>query len=189
MAKETYGLTSSEIERHWESLAVLCSRTMMWPDPRDLVCTGAKLYLHTIIARSTQALGLSLPTIAVCPNPTVELVQDIVDGKIDGVLKREYSSDSNHVFSKHLKNAVKKFKDVISREKECWCWNGEKICENPKWFIQPYLPSLVYLGELRAFVVNGIIVNILVTILTDGDMTNLSISQAILLRPLCKIRY
>jgi hypothetical protein len=189
MAKDVYGLTSTDVERHWDSLAILCSQTMMWPDPRDLVATGAKLYLHTIIAGSTQALGQSLPTIAVLPNPTVELVQNIVDGKIDGVLKREYSSDSNHVFSKHTKNAVKKFKEAINRERECWRWEKGTVCENPKWFMQPYLPSLVYLGEIRAFFVNGMIFNILATTPEKGDTTNLNVCQAVLLRPLRRIRY
>jgi hypothetical protein len=158
----------------------------MWPDPRDLVMTGAKLYLHTIIAQSAQALGQSLPSIAVCPNPTVKLVQDILDGKIDGVLKREYSSDTKHVFSRHTKNAVKNFQSAIERERKCWRWNAKGVCETPKWFIQPYIPSLVYLGELRAFIVNGIIINIVSTTPVNGLLDTY---QAGLLRPLCKIRY
>jgi hypothetical protein len=162
---------------------------MMWPDPRDLVMTGGKLYLHTMISQSTRALGQSLPSIAVCPNPTVELIKNIQCGKIDGVLKREYSSDSGHVFSKHTKDAVKKFESTLKRERECWRWEGESVCENPKWFIQPYIPSLVYLGELRVFVVNGIIINIFATTPMKEDTTNLMVSPAIVLRPLWKIRY
>lgn len=185
-AKDYNGLTSKDVERHWDSLGVLCSKTMMWPDPRDLLMTGSKLYLHTIIARAAQALGHSLPSIVVCPNPTVNLVQNILDGKVDGVLKREYSSDTKHVFTRHTEDAVKKFQSAIERERECWRWDGRAVCENPKWFIQPYIPSLVYLGELRAFIVNGIIINILSTTPVNGLLDT---CQAGLLRPLCKIQY
>ena len=161
----------------------------MWPDPRDLLLTGSKLYMNHLIIQSAQALGQSQPIIAVCENPTASLVQDILDGKIDGVLKREYSSDSTHVYTKHTQNAVKKFKKALEDERKFWHWDNQKICENPKWFIQPYIPSFLYLGELRAFVANGIIVNVVVSTPENPSSASMAVSQVVLIRPLCNIRY
>ncbi len=160
----------------------------MWPDPRDLILTGSKLYMNHIVTEAARALGQSQPVIAVCDDPTVNLVQDIIDGKINGVLKREYSSNTTHVYSKHTKNAVTNFRKAMEDQRKFWCWDKRKIYENPKWFIQPYIPSLIYLGEIRAYIVNGILINI-ITSTPDLDSGLLDVTQVVQIRPLCNIRY
>jgi hypothetical protein len=124
----------------------------------------------------------------VCEDPTVDLVQDILDGKINGVLKCEYSSNTAHVYSKHTKNAVTNFRKAMEDQRKFWSWDKRKICKNPKWFIQPYLPSLIYLGEVCAFIVNGIIINI-ITSTPDLESGLLDVAQVVQLQPLCNIRY
>jgi hypothetical protein len=186
---QAFGLTVSEIIRYWDSVGLLCcGKAFMWPDPRDLILTGSKLYINHIVTESARALGHSHPMNAVCENPSVALVQDIQDGKINGVLKREYSSNTLHIYSKHTKNTVTNFRKAMEDQRKFWSWDGRKICENPKWFIQPYLPSLIYLGEVRAFIVNGIIINVITTT-PDLQSDFLQVAQAVQLRPLCNIRY
>jgi hypothetical protein len=127
MAKDVYKMTSSELEKHWDSLGILCTNTMIWPDPRDLLMFGSKLYSHHIISISASFLGHSIPNSVVCDNPTITLIEDILNGNIDGVLKREYSRDELHVYTKNTKNAAKKFKAAISDEKKMWNCPGSKV--------------------------------------------------------------
>ncbi len=192
MSRDVYKLTSSELERHWGSLEVLCRNVMIWPDPRDLLMTGSKLYVHHVTSLSAQALGLSIPNSVVYDNPTVGIVEDIINGEVDGVLKREYSSDSLHVYTKHTQNAVSRFKTAISEELKTWNLAGSEVFPSrPRWFIQPYLAPLIYLGEICAFITNGILVNVVVKTPQESfsDTLNTEACQAVLLRPLSNIRY
>jgi len=150
--------------------------------------TGSKKYVNTITMVSALALGRSYPIISTC-EPTVKMVKDIQRSKIDAALKRDFSSDSCHVITKHTTNPVEKFKSAISKEKLfCHSPSRPKMFPIPSWYLQPYLPTLIYLGEIRAFIVNGVIINIFGTTPLEGDTTNLEVEPAILLRPLSQMR-
>ncbi len=182
---QAFRLTTQQILLHWNSLGIYCcGKALIWQDPRDLILTGSKLYMNHIVTEAALALGQSQPVIAVWDNLTVNLVQGILDGKING----EFSSNTIHVYSKHTKNAVTNFWKTMEDQRKFWCWDKQKICENPKWFIQLYIPSLIYLGEVPTFITNGIIINI-ITSTPDLDSSLLDVTQTLQLQPLCNIRY
>jgi hypothetical protein len=129
-------------------------------------------------------MGLSHPMAATVV-PTVELVQDILGGKIDGALKREFSSHNQHVYTQHTKDAVEKFKEALRQENAAY---SKTTFRQPKWFIQPYIAPLFFLGEIRVFIVNGVIFKAIVTTPNSEQSTELEIENPLLLTPLSKLR-
>jgi hypothetical protein len=66
--------------------------------------------------------------------PTEDTIRDIVQGKIHGVLKREFSSHNLQVYSQHTKDAEQKFKNAIAQELQVYS-SGETKFQTPLWFI------------------------------------------------------
>lgn len=85
-----------------------------------------------------------------------EVVDAIANKEREGVLKRSQSASNSHVITPLTKNPRKLLKDLRKDEKEFWA-DGLGIFPKPSWFFQPYMPLLIHLGELRTFIVNGII--------------------------------
>jgi glutathione synthase/RimK-type ligase-like ATP-grasp enzyme len=158
----------------------------VWPDPRDLMMAGSKLYFQAIITRCATSMGhmyLHSPRV----EPTAKLIQRITEGTLDAVLKREFSSHGQHVFSADTKNALSKFEGVQDMEEVAYGW-GKKDFNRPMWFLQPFIAGLKYLGEIRVFVVNGTIFKSIVT--TPGEPGQpLEITEPTMFTPLSKLRY
>lgn len=170
----------------WKGMAYLCQTVTVWPDPRDLMMAGSKLFLDNLIRMSAISMGYSHPQ-AVRIDPTTETVKNIVERKMDGVLKREFSSHGQHVFSLHTERAEDKFIAAMDKEEVNYELDLSKFLR-PRWFLQPYIPELRYLGELRIFVVNGIIFKTIITNPNDGNKP-LEITEPNILTPLSRIRY
>jgi len=133
--------------------------TTIWPHPTDLLKAGSKLFLDMLITRATESMGhdhIQLATV-----DPLDVIEKIVSGNLNAVLKREFSSHEHHVFSRHTHNPIQRLQRCIENEKQTY--GSCSTFPQPKWFIQPYLPPLVYLGEIRAFLVNGILFRSLVT--------------------------
>ncbi len=175
------------MEKLWAGMEVLRRRLMIWPDPRDLMMAGSKVYLNMIISKSSAAMGLPHPrAVRVDRAEAVDAIRDIVGGKIDAVIKREYSSHGQHVFSKDTKDAEKNFKAAIGEETQVYCSN--LTFPTPMWFIQPYIAPLIFLGEIRAFIVNGVLFKTVVTTPKEGDFHKMDIQDPVVFTPLSKLR-
>jgi hypothetical protein len=170
----------------WKGECELVKRMTVWPDPRDLLMAGTKLYFQAIIARCAISMGepqVHTPHV----EPTTEMIQRITERKLDAVLKREFSSHGQHVFSADTKNAVTKFERAYDREEVAYGWKNLEF-NRPMWFLQPFIPGLKYLGEVRVFVVNGTIFKSIVT--TPGEPGQpLDITEPTMFTPLSKLRY
>jgi hypothetical protein len=171
----------------WLGMGVLTQKTTIWPNPRDLYMAGSKLFLNFLIQKSSAAIGLSHP-LAIRVTPTEDTIRDIVQGKIHGVLKREFSSHNLHVYSQHTKDAQQKFRDAVVQGLQHYS-SGETKFQTPLWFIQPYIAPLVYLGEIRAFVVNGVLFKAFVTTPSQEVSHGLEVQEPIIFMPLSKLRY
>ena len=170
-AQSIYGLTLETLKIHWDALGILAEHTFMWPDPRDLMYGGSKLHLSQNINKCSEALGVPFPVIATVSDP-LKVLQDIQGGAVDAILKREYSNASLHVFTKYTPDATERLMKALADEKQAYSPIHEGPFPRPMWIVQSFSSPLQHLGEIRAFVVNGSIINILTT------------TQATSLRPL-----
>jgi len=179
-----YGLSTKEMKIFWSRICILCLNTTIWPDPRDLMMGGSKLFLDTLIGFSARSANYShvqcVPITA-----SVECVRRIAEKELAAVLKREFSSHGQHVFTPDTKEAVTTFEKAHDREEVTYDW--EIDFPRPKWFMQPFLPGLKYLGEIRVFIVNGVIFKWIITT-PDGERP-LQITQPNMLTPMSKLRY
>lgn len=138
----------------------------IWPHPTDLLLAGSKLFLDMLITRAMESMGrhhIQLATV----DPQ-DVIQKIVSGDIDAVLKREFSSHTRHVFSKDTRNAILKVQERFDQEELTYSQCPD-VFLRPRWFIQPYLAPLVYLGEIRAFLVNGTLFRSVVSTPNEGS--------------------
>jgi hypothetical protein len=177
------------MENLWLGMGVLTQTMTIWPDIRHLLAEGHKLFHIKIITESAESMGLSYPRV-LSVNPSTEKIQLIVDGDIDGVLKREFSSQGVHVYTRHKEDAASQLNYAMWDERSAYCSGNTTSFPKPLWFIQPYIPALLYLGEIRAYIVNGTMFNTVVTTPTTvNDLNGLDIQRAILFTPLSKLRY
>jgi hypothetical protein len=188
-ATQIYGISCADMERLWVGVGVLTQKLTIWPDPRHLMAEGSKLFHIKIITESSASMGESYPR-AVQVSPSKENVLGIVHRDIDGVLKREFSSQGCHVYTPHTKSAETQLMTALKNERRAYHSSNGTTLPKPIWYIQPYIPALLFLGEVRAFIVNGTIFNAIVTSPRNtSDLGGLEVQEAILFTPLSKLRY
>jgi hypothetical protein len=175
-------MTPGEMEVHWRGLECLRTRTVIWPEPVNLLGGGAKLLTYEIIRASAIALGEPVPSVVVEKEPTDQLVEEIRSGVKKCVLKREFSGCSDHVFYPGKSEAVKTFRAIRKKEEEVYGAQAT-IFPRPRWFLQPFLPSLLCLGEYRAFFINGALMYMITTTPVQSDPKNLQVQSVFLSRP------
>lgn len=157
----------------------------IWPDPRDLMMAGSKLSLEFLIREAAAFINHSHP-LSVVVTPTVDTIEQIIDGKVAAALKREFSSHGNHVFTQHTPNAVHQFKKRL--EEESRAYRLTCCFPHPLWYLTPYNAPLIYLGEIRVFLVNGILFHSVVTTPKKDNRNDLDIMEPLLFNPLSKLR-
>jgi hypothetical protein len=176
-------MTQAQIQSHWLGLRRLKEKVFIWPDPLQLLVEGAKLLTYEIIRASAAAIGEPCPNVVVEKEPTEKMVEEISSGVKKCVLKREFSGESLHVFFPGLHKAVDKFRALRKAEAKIFRRGQPTNFPEPRWFLQPYLPSLLCLGEFRAFFVNGTLFNIFSTTPIKNDPTALEITGVWIARP------
>lgn len=110
-------------------------------------------------------------------------------GVLKAVLKREYSACAQHVVTPCTKNASNRTRKQVEDEEKAWGAPGHDF-SRPQWFLQPYIPPLKQLGELRTFVINGHLMSIVYTVPSakrDDELMEVDYVQHI--RPLHKLRH
>ncbi|KIM37238.1 hypothetical protein M413DRAFT_13424 [Hebeloma cylindrosporum] len=153
--KGPYGLDWDKAVRYHESSLLLAETLTIWPNPRDMLTVGQKLQTQRLLIKCAAALDFNHPTLVPISEGDLESVAgEIQDGAVEGVLKRTQSAWSNHLITKYTKDPKKKVKKALREQKKNWlCSTGEFT--EPLWFLQPYLPALMHLGELRTFLIDG----------------------------------
>jgi len=170
----------------WKGMGILTQRLTIWPDPRHLMAEGCKLYHIKIITESSTSLGYSYPRV-MRVTPSRILIKELQDGTSAAVLKREFSSQGRHVFTPHTRDAEAHLTDQFRKEREAY---ADTTFPNPAWFIQPYVAPLLYLGEIRVFIVNGTLFSTVVTSPKKiHKIDELEIQEAVLFTPLSMLRY
>lgn len=182
-----YGLSCHEMERLWEGMGILSRILTVWPDPVHLLAEGSKLYHEKIIAESLASLGLSCPrAVRVTPSPAI--IDEITNGTTAGVLKREFSSEGKHVYTPHTEGGKDRLAAALRDERAAY--NSRTNFPKPVWYIQPYIAPLLYLGEIRAFVINGVFYAAVMTSPRHArELGHMDVQEAVLFTPLAHLRY
>jgi hypothetical protein len=181
----SYGLTPLDTEKAWSSTLCLTSIMTIWPDPRDQLMAGSKLFVETMIQEASSFASLSHPQVAEV-EPSVEIVRQITSGNLSAVLKREFSSHGHHICKPNTSNALGKLKRLLEEEENVY--SQTDVFPRPRWFLCPYNPCLIHLGEIRAFVINGVLFMSVITIPRSKSSNTMDVVEPILFTPLSKLR-
>jgi hypothetical protein len=118
------------------------------------------MYRDIISASVTH--GHLVPEIMAVSHESVPAVAKLIQqGKIQAVLKRSFSYGTDHVFWPGKKG----FQTIWSMERH---WKNSGIFGSPQWLVQPFLPLMQALGELRAFLTNGVLFYVLWSDIREG---------------------
>jgi len=150
---------------------------------------GQKIEMHNILKTCATALGHDHPIIVPLRDDELEKVAgDIADGVIEGVLKRSHSGWSNHIITKHAENPRQSIRDALKVQAKYWGQPNHQFVQ-PRWLLQPYIPHLIRLGELRTFVVDGIFYYAVYTTPEEGSLKDMQMTVGSFVRPLGEFRY
>lgn len=153
-----HGLTTTQLHVHYQSLLDLMKTTTVWPSPMEMLEAGAKLESCHNFFECYRAMGLSLPRTQIIAEPTKSYLDNISAGDLGGVMKREYSSACQAIFTPDSKEEEKdKILKIFHSERSTWFSKKNRFFPRPRWFLQPYIPQLAQIGEFRAFIVNGVL--------------------------------
>lgn len=152
-----------------------------------MLIAGAKHETSYLLRTCAESLGFQHP-ISACveDEPTLnKLAKDIEDARRQGVLKRSYSARSLHVITPRTIKPTKVLKKALQEQKRDWPQEKTGFIPKPMWFFQPYLPLLLHLGELRSFIVNGVLYYTVSTVTSEpNNPAALQICHAHIIRPL-----
>ena len=180
---DRYGLTPKEIDKYWVNLGHLQEWVYIWPEPHGLVREGRKLLTAEMTRACAEAVGEPFVNTTVVEDPTEEMVVEICEGVRMCALKRENSAYGYHAFLPFMDKgkAVERFRRLRDMEEKIFGELGGQLTVFPKplWFIQPYMPAFIYLGEVRALFINGSLYNTFITTPLEGDLANLQVTQGI----------
>jgi hypothetical protein len=135
-----------------------------------------------LITRAMESMGKSHMQLAIA-DPS-EVCKQMANGDFSGVLKRDYSSHSRHIFSANTTDCVEKVQLFMDREVRAY--EATSVFPRPVWFVQPFSHPLVHLGEIRAFVVNGILFR---SVVTTPKPPSFEVQELVFPTPLAKLRY
>jgi len=145
---------------------------------------GQKLLTHQLLIKCAAALDLEHPSlIPVAEEDVPRVAREIAQGILQGVLKRTQSGWSYHVITPYTPDPLKQIETALKIQKQHWQVPGHQFVP-PQWFLQPYLPALIHLGELRTFVVDGALYYTVYTTPTECDPKTLAMTSGKFVRPL-----
>jgi hypothetical protein len=129
-------------------------------------------------------LGYSHPIIIPVEEDDLEsYASKIGKGEMLAVLKRGHSGWSNHLITPNTPHPVDKIKAALDTQRQTWGVSGHGF-DQPRWFCQPYMPLLIHLGELRTYLVNGVIYYTVATTPNISDPHLLEMASGKFTRPL-----
>ena len=144
----------------------------VWPRPSELWVNGLKIHQYHMTWLAALSLGNSSPALSVLRSrkELLRALQDMEDPRNPRwmCIKRERSKLSNHAYfpetslkGRPEENALDRLATVLPEEQEHFRQQFAKDLGMypPRWFAQPYIPQLRYLGEIRVICINGIIVS------------------------------
>lgn len=158
------GLTGFTFDTFWSNLLLFASRQPMFPHPKDLVASAAKLQRdNDLMLVALETTKTAYPRVvplrnyeeflAACSSPQL-------------VVKRDFSDCSVHQV---IRADPAQMKCTLSQwEKTEDLYRNVRCLPRPTWFAQHYIPALKEKGELRVFVAGTRMFHCVHTWVDDG---------------------
>ena len=179
-----YNLTAEETCLIFVNLKHLAEKTMIWPHSEELFWGGSKIQCYDTLRVASHSMGISTPLHVIADIRDKAFVKEFSEGRVNGVLKRDYSMKCEHVILHTDPDSASKIKNSLRKEENTW--NPVKAMFGlPRWFIQPTVAQLLHVGEVRCFIVSGRLLSKITT--TPGSAkldTLLEVTDGEPLRPL-----
>lgn len=178
-----YDVTPLETCLIYANSVGLSKKTFIWPHPEDLFLGGSKLHVYKTLRDVCHSMKISTPMYVTAVESVQDstFLNDFANGKVQGVLKREYSMKAQHVVRPTDPNPSSKIKKLLLEEDNTWK-RVQDMFGLPKWFLQPFVPHLLFVGEVRCFIVSGKLVYKVTT--TPGSGPFLEVTSYDHIRPL-----
>jgi len=180
-----YNLTPHETCSIFVNLSILAEKTLVWPHYEELFMAGSKLQSYETLRVASLSMHISTPFYVTAGenirDPT--FLKAFSLGKIQGVLKRDYSMKCEHVILPSTPNLALKIKDSLKEEDKTWK-QVESFFGMPKWFVQPIVAHLLHVGEVRCFIVGGRLVYKVTTTPSEGPDSQWQVTNHEPIRPL-----
>jgi hypothetical protein len=173
MGRGPWALTGTEVRYLRVFLDRLSSSGItVWPKPSELWVNGLKVHQYHVTWLAALSLGLTSPSLAVLRSraelvQAVKQMEDLVQPAYM-CIKRERSKLSLHALfpEDDTKQPIQgtnmgRLRDVFCEEDRTsrGTFAQELGIHPPRWFAQPFIPQIRYLGELRVIIINGIILH------------------------------
>jgi hypothetical protein len=172
-----YKVDVAELEPHFWALLTLIDCVPIFPNPVQMLAQGKKLAATFFLRVAALSLGHSLPLVSVVEPPTWDTVQEIIAGERETVMKREFSDSSCHVIRRGHKISKVDWEKMLDDAK---VWESLRAFGPPCWLEQPFVPELMYVGEIRTLVVNGVLAYILASKASRNENWEVKVMQKIL---------
>ena len=138
------------MDKFWIRLLKMSEKIPMFPHPQDLLGSACKVQrdndlMRVAISETLTPFPRSLTLVGL-----EELLKQAQNPSV--VIKRDYSDSSEWTFLPGRRRVMEleaKFQETTESYREI------KTLPYPAWIAQPFMPSLLEKGELRAYVVGG----------------------------------
>lgn len=145
------------------NFSLLTKKVVVWPEPMEQFRTGSKVNCQLELDIATKSIGMSRPASVVVPEDVLEdVARSILNKKILGVLKRDFSADGDHVYGSFKPFTMDQFSKAVADTHKDW-EAVRDVFGVPQWVLQPLLTFLSKAGEIRTFICDGILITSMVT--------------------------
>ena len=181
-----YDVTPREACLIFSNLLDLSKNTMVGPYPEELFLGGSKVQCYETLRICSLSMGVPTPLNVIVGekinDPT--FLQKFSDGRVQAVLKRDYSMKGQHVFFTKDPNTTSSVKKALREEEKTWN-QVEGMFGKLQWFLQPIVAHLLHVGEVRCFIAGGRLVYKVTTTPQDGRIDSpMQVTNYDLIRPL-----
>ena len=161
------GLDKTNFDAFWVNLLQLSQLLPMFPHPQDLYAAAAKMQRdNNLMAAATITRTPFLKTVHLSTQQ--ELIQASRQKTL--VIKRDFSDSASCTYLPTNDGPGARIQQVsIKWDETQRVYQGIKSLPLPSWLAQPYNPSILEKGELRAFVVGGRVRHVIHTLPNGPD--------------------
>jgi hypothetical protein len=180
-----YGVAPIDACHIFANLVELAKNTLVWPHPEDLFLGGSKLQCYETLRVASLSMKISTPLYVTVGEKIHDstFIKEFAQGKVQGVLKRDYSMKAQHVILPTAPKLSLKIQKALREEENTWK-RVQDMFGRPKWFLQPIVAHLLHIGEVRCFTVGGRLIFKVITTPGRGHDDPIDVTDEEPIRPL-----
>lgn len=146
------GISAETLDQFWANLLRLSLTAPLFPHPQDLLSAACKV-------QRDSDLSIVAATVTRSPYPRSAVLSNGDDlskacSNRGLVIKRDFSDSTTCTF---LPGSARRQKVMDAQRQTLALYQGIEAIPRPSWMAQPFNKDLSHKGELRAFVVGGVL--------------------------------